>query len=153
MKKFGIIAKYSIVIFVVWFGGKFGPYLINPSEALVRVSGWESYRAPKLKTINFLLWYGANINYISESNRGYTPLISAAIWNNPDVVELLLRSNADPSIGIGGNSKSSTAFDVACKSNAILALDVFSKRGIRATQEHKSTWTKGEEVSKLCGPL
>ncbi len=64
------------------------------------------------KFLNFLLEKGINVNKVSPVN-GYTPLHSAVLLNDPELVKFLLDRGAEPTIRKekGGGSASFTEFD------------------------------------------
>ena len=75
--------------------------------------------------INIVAWIlqQDNINVDSASNRGWTPLHIAALYSHSDVVDLLLRHNAN--INAKENNNGSTPLHHACQTgdlNTVLTL-------------------------------
>jgi ankyrin repeat protein len=60
-----------------------------------------------IEIAELLIAHGANVNH-AESGNGYTVLISAAYFNNPEIIKILLDNGADPNLhccpGFGGTA-------------------------------------------------
>lgn len=133
----------------VFLSMKYVRWLVNPTQGLVEVAGYHSFQNQQIYVANLLLDIGANPNYLDERHRGFTALMNAAMWDNDDIVSLLLTKGANPSLRVSGEVKADSAYDIACLHGSKNALKVFNAEGIGATRNHTSG-VLGKPLSELC---
>ncbi|WP_444997517.1 hypothetical protein [Aliikangiella sp. IMCC44359] len=126
-------------------------YLVSPNESLVTESGWKSYDSPRTARIEFLLWYGADINYASEEHRYHTPLIESIIWDNREVADLLIKNGAKLELGVMKQTFNGNLMDIACIYNSSNSIELLSSLGLKVTREHKDS-AKSKTQNDKCQP-
>jgi len=133
------VARYVGIFLLmagVSYSVKYVRWLVNPTEGLVEVAGYHSFQDQQIFVTNLLLDIGANPNYLDERHRGYTSLMNAAMWDNENLVSLLLSKGANPRLRVGGDLEADNAYDIACQYNSKNVLSVFNLKGIGATRNH-----------------